>query len=157
MINYNIMSQKKYIPAGSTEWQEKFINCMMLAGKKSVSRKIFQDAMNNLRNQGIKNPEEIFEKALRNVMPNMEVKARRVGGSVYQIPVEVKPKRQMALSIRWIIGACRSRKGKCMADKLSQELLDASNEQGNAFKKREDVHRMAAANKAFAHFARYNK
>ncbi|MBN2087210.1 30S ribosomal protein S7 [Candidatus Peregrinibacteria bacterium] len=152
-----IQKKAKYIPAGSTEWQEKFINCMMIGGKKSISRAIFRDAMENLRKQGIKNPEEIFEKAIRNVIPNMEVKARRVGGSVYQIPVEVKPKRQMALSIRWIIGACRTKKGKCMADKLSQELLDASNETGNAFKKREDVHRMAAANKAFAHFARYNK
>lgn len=153
------MSQKKttHIPEGSTEWQEKFINCMMLAGKKSVSRTIFNDAMAKLRDKGIKNPEEIFEKAIRNVIPNMEVKARRVGGSVYQIPVEVKPKRQMALSIRWIVGACRSKKGKSMSDKLAQELLDASNETGNAFKKREDVHRMAAANKAFAHFARYNR
>lgn len=153
------MAQKqvKYIPSGSTEWQEKFINCMMLAGKKSISRKIFNTAMENLRNQGVKNPEDIFEKAIRNVMPNMEVRARRIGGSVYQIPVEVKPKRQLALSMRWVIGACRTKKGKSMADNLSQELNDASNETGNAFKKREDIHRMAAANKAFAHFARYNR
>ena len=153
------MSQKKVkaIPAGSTEWQEKFINCMMLRGKKSISRKIFDGAMHTLQDQGVKKPEEVFEKAVRNVMPITEVRARRVGGSVYQIPVEVKPKRQLALSIRWIIGACRAKKGKCMADKLAQELLDASNETGNAFKKREDVHRMAAANKAFAHFARYNR
>ncbi|PIZ73679.1 30S ribosomal protein S7 [Candidatus Peregrinibacteria bacterium CG_4_10_14_0_2_um_filter_43_11] len=151
------MIQKQVdMPAGSTAWQEKFINCMMTRGKKSLSRRIFQDAMQNLRDQGNKNPEEIFEKAVRNVMPNMEVRARRVGGSVYQIPVEVKPKRQLSLSIRWIVGACRSRKGKPMATKLFQELLDASNETGTAFKKREDVHRMAAANKAFAHFARYN-
>jgi small subunit ribosomal protein S7 len=153
------MAQKKvkHIPAGSTEWQEKFINCMMLAGKKSISRKIFSSAMENLRNQGVKNPEDIFEKAIRNVMPNMEVRARRIGGSVYQIPVEVKPKRQLALSMRWVLGACRTKKGKSMADKLSQELTDASNETGSAFKKREDIHRMAAANKAFAHFARYNR
>lgn len=151
------MAHKKYIPSGSTEWQEKFINCMMLGGKKSISRKIFSNAMKNLNNQGVKHPEEIFEKAIRNVMPNMEVRARRIGGSVYQIPVEVKPKRQLALSMRWILGACRGKKGKAMADKLSQELMDASNENGTAFKKREDVHRMAAANKAFAHFARYNR
>ncbi|MBU1682627.1 30S ribosomal protein S7 [Patescibacteria group bacterium] len=153
------MSQKKaqHIPAGSSEWQEKFINCMMQRGKKSVSRTIFADAMKILRDQGVKNPEEIFEKAIRNVIPNMEVRARRVGGSVYQIPVEVKPKRQLALSMRWIIGACRGKKGKSMAEKLAQELTDASNESGNAYKKREDVHRMAAANKAFAHFARYNR
>ena len=130
---------------------------MMERGKKSISRTIFGGAMQKMRDQGIKDPEEVFEKALRNVMPNMEVKARRVGGSVYQIPVEVKPKRQLALSIRWIIGACRSKKGRAMADKLAAELMEASKEQGGAFKKREDVHRMAAANKAFAHFARYNR
>ena len=144
------------IPSGSSEWQEKFINCMMTRGKKSISRKIFQDAMDLIRKQDVKHPEEIFEKAIRNVMPSTEIRARRVGGSVYQIPVEVKPKRQLALSIRWIIGACRSRKGKPMANKLAQEVMDASNETGTAFKKREDVHRMAAANKAFAHFAKYS-
>lgn len=150
-------TKAKYIPAGSTEWQEKFINCMMLRGKKSVARTIFGNAMKIMRDQDIKNPEEVFEKAVRNVMPAMEVRARRVGGSVYQIPVEVKPKRQLALSIRWIIGACRTKKGKCMAEKLAFELMEASKEAGNAFKKREDVHRMAAANKAFAHLARYNR
>ena len=152
------MSDKKvkHIPEGSTEWQEKFINCMMLRGKKSTARRIFNEAMKILRNQGIKTPEVVFEKAIRNVMPTMEVKARRVGGSVYQIPIEVKPKRQLALSIRWIIGACRGKKGKSMHEKLAQELLDASNENGNAYKKREDTHRMAAANKAFAHLARYS-
>ena len=151
------MSKVKYIPEGSTEWQEKFINCMMMRGKKSISRTIFGNAMKIMRDQGIKTPEEIFEKAIRNVMPNMEVRARRVGGSVYQIPVEVKPKRQLALSMRWIIGSCRSKKGKAMAEKLAAELLDASKEAGAAFKKREDIHRMAAANKAFAHFARYSR
>jgi small subunit ribosomal protein S7 len=153
------MAQKKtkYIPAGSTEWQEKFINCMMKGGKKSIARSIFQGAMDRLRDQGAKNSEEVFEKAIRNVIPSMEVRARRVGGSVYQIPVEVKPKRALALSIRWIILACRTKKGKSMSEKLAQEFNDASKETGAAFKKREDVHRMAAANKAFAHFAKYNK
>ncbi len=151
------MSKAKYIPEGSTEMQEKFINCMMHGGKKSISRTIFGNSMKIMRDQGIKNPEEIFEKAVLNVMPNMEVRAKRVGGSVYQIPVEVKPKRQLALSIRWIIGACRSKKGKTMAEKLSAELMDASKEAGAAFKKREDIHRMAAANKAFAHLARYSR
>ncbi len=146
-----------HIPEGSSEWQEKFTNCMMLRGKKSIARAIFANAMKILKDQGIKDPQETFKKALQNVMPNMEVKARRVGGSVYQIPVEVKPKRRLALSIRWIVGACRGKKGKAMSEKLAQELLDASKEQGNAYKKREDVHRMAAANKAFAHFARYNR
>jgi small subunit ribosomal protein S7 len=151
------MTKVKYIPEGSTEWQEKFINCMMTRGKKSISRTIFGNAMKIMRDQGIKHPEEVFEKAIRNVMPNMEVRARRVGGSVYQIPVEVKPKRQLALSMRWIIGSCRGKKGKGMAEKLAAELLEASKEAGNAFKKREDVHRMAAANKAFAHLARYSR
>ncbi len=153
------MAQKKaqYIPEGSSELQEKFINCMMKGGKKSVSRKIFTDAMQILRDKGKNDPLDIFVKALDNVKPNMEVRARRVGGSVYQIPVEVTPKRQNALAIRWVVGACRTRKGKGMAEKLAQEFIDASNETGTAFKKREDIHRMAAANKAFAHFARYRR
>ena len=147
--------RKMHIPEGSSELQEKFINCMMRRGKKSISRRIFEDALQILRDQGKNNPGMIFEKAIENVKPATEVRARRVGGSVYQIPVEVNPKRQMALSIRWIIDACRTRKGKPMSEKLAQELIDASNETGSAFKKREDVHKMAAANKAFAHFARY--
>lgn len=145
----------KTMPAGSSEWIEKFINCMMQRGKKSISRRIFREAMLKLRDKGEKQPEALFEKAVRNIMPNMEVRAKRVGGSVYQIPVEVKPKRQLALSMRWILQACRSKKGKAMADKLAIELADAANETGTAFKKKENVHRMAAANKAFAHFARY--
>lgn len=151
------MTQKKtqYIPEGSSDLQEKFINCMMKSGKKSVARRIFADAMQILRDQGKNDPLDIFHKALNNVQPTKEVRAKRVGGSVYQIPVEVTPKRQTALSIRWIIQACRGKHGKPMADKLAQELNDASNETGTAFKKKEDVHRMAAANKAFAHFARY--
>jgi small subunit ribosomal protein S7 len=159
MSHVTIMAQKKikYLPAGSTEWQEKFINCMMVKGKKSISRAIFKDAMDILKERGAKHPEEVFEKAIKNVIPGMEVRAKRIGGSVYQIPVEVKPKRQLALSMRWIIGACRTKKGQSMAEKLAQELSDASNETGSAFKKREDVHRMAAANKAFAHFAKYSK
>lgn len=151
------MPQKKaqHIPEGSSELQEKFINCMMTRGKKSIARRIFQEAMQILKEKGKSDPISIFGKALENVKPNKEVRAKRVGGSVYQIPVEVTPKRQSALSIRWIIQACRTKKGKSMPEKLAQELADASNETGTAFKKREDVHRMAAANKAFAHFARY--
>ena len=152
-----VQKKIKFMPAGSTESQEKFINCMMTRGKKSIARSIFSDAMQTMRDQGTKHPEEIFEKAIRNVMPATEVRAKRVGGSVYQIPVEVSPKRQLALSIRWIVTACRTKKGKKMSEKLAQELLDASNETGGAFKKREDVHRMAAANKAFAHFAKYSR
>lgn len=152
------MSNKsaKFIPEGSSELQEKFINCLMKAGKKSVSRRIFSDAMKIIKEKGKEaNPIAVFEKALTSVRPNIEVRAKRIGGSVYQIPVEVNPKRQSALSIRWIIGVCRSSKGRAMSEKLAQELMDASNQTGAAFKKREDIHRMAAANKAFAHFARY--
>jgi small subunit ribosomal protein S7 len=149
-------TKAQHIPEGSSQWQEKFINCMMERGKKSVSRTIFGNAMRILRDQGVKSPEEVFEKAIKTVMPTTEVRARRVGGSVYQIPVEVKPKRQLALSIRWIIGSCRSKKGRSMAEKLAAELLEASKEQGAAFKKKEDVHRMASANKAFAHLARFS-
>ena len=152
-----MQKKAKHIPEGSSELQEKFINCMMKKGKKSVARRIFTDAMQILRDQGKNDPIDIFHKALSNVKPNMEVRARRVGGSIYQIPVEVNPKRQSALSIRWIVGACRAKKGKAMAARLAQEFADASNETGTAFKKREDVHRMAAANKAFAHFARYRR
>lgn len=148
-------AKKQHIPEGSSELQEKFINCMMKAGKKSVARRIFQNTMQILKDQGKSNPLTVFEKALDNVKPNVEVRAKRVGGSVYQIPVEVNPKRQNTLSMRWVIQACRAKKGKDMARKLADELNDASNETGAAFKKREDVHRMAAANKAFAHFARY--
>lgn len=148
-------TKANYMPAGSSPLQEKFINSMMLCGKKSIARRLFSDALQIMRDQGIKTPEEVFEKAIQNVMPQMEVRARRVGGSVYQIPVEVKPNRQLSLSMRWIRQACRDRKGKSMAVKLAQEFVDASKETGTAFKKREDVHRMAAANKAFAHFARY--
>lgn len=148
-------AKAQYIPEGSSELQEKFINCMMKKGKKSVSRKIFNESMRILKDSGKSKPPAVLEKAINNVMPNMEVKARRVGGSVYQIPVEVNPKRQLALSIRWILDACRSKKGKKMAEKLAQELTDASNETGAAYKKREDAHRMAASNKAFAHFARF--
>ena len=151
------MSQNKVllIQAGSTEMQEKFINCMMKQGKKSIARRIFQETLQIIKDKGKTNPISIFEKALSNVKPQKEVRAKRVGGSVYQIPVEVTSKRQKALSVRWIINACRTKKGKSMSANLAQELIDASNDTGAAYKKREDVHRMAAANKAFAHFARY--
>lgn len=153
------MAQKKanYIPEGSSEWQEKFINCMMLDGKKSITRRIFNDAMQVIKDKTKGKPEDIFKKAIENVMPEKEVRARRIGGSVYQIPVEVTPKRQLSLSMRWIIQACRAKKGKAMYQIIAQELMDATNNTGIAFKKREDVHRMAAANKAFAHFARYQR
>lgn len=151
------MAQKRtqHIPEGSSVIQEKFINYIMHAGKKTTARAIFKDMLREIEQKGNKNPLEIFEKAIDNAKPNMEVRPRRIGGAVYQIPVEVKPHRQMALSFRWIIGAARSRKGNAMSKKLAQELLDAMNNQGAAIKKKEDTHKMAQSNKAFAHLAKY--
>ena len=128
---------------------------MMLDGKKAVARKIMNDCLQGLKESGHKNPTEAFENAIRTVMPQVEVRPKRVGGAVYQIPMEVNSKRQVSLSIRWILAAARKKKGMPMAKRLSSELHDALNEQGEAFKKKVDVKRMAEANKAFAHFANY--
>ncbi len=144
-----------YIPENSSPLQEKFINYLMLDGKKSIARRIFDDALKIVSKKLSGDPEKIFKGAIDNVKPQMEVKAKRIGGAVYQIPREVKPNRQMALAFRWIIGAARDKKGSPMAQRLANELIEASNEQGNAMKKKEDTHRMAQANKAFAHLARY--
>ena len=151
------MAQKRvtHIPEGSTPTQEKFINYIMEQGKKSIARHIFQETLEIIEAKGNKKPIEIFEKALANAKPNMEVLPRRIGGAVYQIPVEVKPHRAIALSFRWIIGGARAGKGQKMAQKLARELMDASNETGTAIKKRDETHRMAQANKAFAHLAKY--
>ncbi len=131
----------------------RFVNRMMSAGKKSVSRKSFYEAMKMLEEKvSDKPPVEVFLKALDNVKPAIEVKSRRVGGSTYQVPVEVKENRREALAMRWIIGAARARSGKSMGNRLGAELLDAYNQAGTAFKKKEDTHRMAEANKAFAHY-----
>lgn len=129
---------------------------MMLCGKKSIARKIFSDAFVEIGKQGgAQNPERVFEKAIENVKPTMEVRPKRIGGAVYQVPVEVKPNRQISLTFRWIIHAARDIKGKPMARKLSAVLLEAAAGAGPAVKKKEDVHKMAQANKAFAHFAKY--
>lgn len=149
------MTHQTYIPETSSPLQEKFINYLMLDGKKSVARRIFNDALKIVSKKLSGDPEKIFKGAVDNVKPHLEVKAKRIGGAVYQIPREVKPNRQIALAFRWIIGAARDKKGSPMAQRLANELIDASNEQGNAIKKKEDTHRMAQANKAFAHFARY--
>lgn len=136
--------------------QERFISTMMMRGKKSTSRRIMRECflfVGKFTNGG--NPEQIFEKAIDNVKPSMEVRPKRIGGAVYQIPVEVKPNRQMSLTFRWIITAARGIKGKPMAEKLASVLIEASNGAGPAVKKRDDVHRMAQANKAFAHLAKY--
>jgi len=145
---------KQYIPQGSDPLLEKFVNSMMRDGKKSTARRVFKDAMDVVKTRTKEEPMEVFNKALLNVTPLLEVRPKRVGGAVYQVPVEVTPKRQQTLSIRWIIQAARSRKGMPMAQRLALELLDASASQGAAFKKKEDVLRMAQANKAFAHLAK---
>ena len=145
---------KQYIPLDSDPVIEKFICCIMMQGKKSIARKIFRDALEVIKTRTKDAPLEVFNKAVLNVTPLVEVRPKRVGGSVYQVPVEVTPKRQQTLAVRWIITAARERKGMPMAQRLAMELLDASNDQGNAFKKKQDVIKMAQANKAFAHLAR---
>ncbi|HLK84115.1 MAG TPA: 30S ribosomal protein S7 [Xanthobacteraceae bacterium] len=130
----------------------KFMNSIMYAGKKSVAEKIVYGAFDMIESKTKQNPVTIFEQALDNVMPTIEVRSRRVGGATYQVPVEVRSDRRQALGIRWLITAARDRNEKTMTERLSAELLDASNNRGNAVKKREDTHRMAEANRAFAHY-----
>ncbi len=130
---------------------EKFICRMMLDGKKSISAKILYAALDVVAEKSGENALDVFNKAVDNVKPVVEIKSRRVGGATYQVPVEIRENRREALSMRWIIAAARSRNGKSMASKLADELIDAYNSTGAAFKKKEDVHRMAEANKAFSH------
>jgi small subunit ribosomal protein S7 len=130
----------------------KFINNIMYQGKKSVARTIVYDAFSVLGEKTGKDPLEVFRKALQNVAPSLEVRSRRVGGATYQVPVDVREDRRIALAIRWIKTYASSRRDKSMAGKLAAELLAASNGEGSSVKKREDTHRMAEANKAFAHF-----
>ena len=129
---------------------EKFIRRMMVAGKKSISTKIIYDALKQIEGKGEEKPLEVFLKAVENVKPVVEVKSRRVGGATYQVPVEIKDNRKEALAMRWIINAARSRNGKSMSEKLAAELTDAVAGTGSAYKKKEDTHRMAEANKAFS-------
>jgi small subunit ribosomal protein S7 len=130
----------------------KFMNSIMYAGKKSVAETIVYGAFDIIEGKTKQNPVGVFEQALDNVMPTIEVRSRRVGGATYQVPVEVRTDRRQALGIRWLITAARDRNEKTMTERLSAELLDASNNRGNAVKKREDTHRMAEANRAFAHY-----
>ena len=130
----------------------KFINRMMYGGKKSTAERVFYSALDILGEKTGEDPIKAFEKALENVKPALEVKSRRVGGATYQVPMEVRPDRQVTLAIRWLISYSRGRGEKSMINKLSGELLDAFNNRGGAVKKREDTHRMAEANKAFAHY-----
>ena len=130
----------------------KFMNSIMYEGKKSVAESIVYGALDIIEGKTKQNPIQVFQQALDNVMPSIEVRSRRVGGATYQVPVEVRTDRRQALGIRWIISAARERNEKTMMERLSAELLDASNNRGNAVKKREDTHRMAEANRAFSHY-----
>ena len=130
----------------------KFMNCLMYDGKKSVSERILYGAFNKIDGKNGKTCLELFNEALENVRPTLEVRSRRVGGATYQVPSEVAPRRAQALSIRWLINAARARSEKTMVDRLAAELLDASAGKGAAIKKREDTHKMAEANRAFAHY-----
>ena len=130
----------------------KFINCVMTDGKRSTAERIFYKSFDIIKDKTADDPLKVFKKAIDNVKPSLEVKSRRVGGSTYQVPVEVKPGRRTSLSIRWIITYSQARGEKTMKDKLAGELLDAANNRGNAVKKKEDTHKMAEANKAFAHY-----
>jgi small subunit ribosomal protein S7 len=130
----------------------KFVNCMMLDGKKSAAEKIFYGALEVVGQKANEEALGVFKKALENIKPQVETRSRRVGGSNYQVPVEVRPERRQALAIRWLISYSRLRSEKSMQDKLAAEILDAANRRGAAMKKREDTHKMAEANKAFAHY-----
>lgn len=132
----------------------KFINYIMRKGKKDVARRVVYGALDVIKEKTKADPLEVFDKAFKNVAPNVEVKGRRIGGANYQIPIPVKTDRKIVLASRWIIGAAKSKKGIPMSEKLAGELIDAANNTGDAIKKRNDVHRMAEANRAFAHFAR---
>jgi len=131
-----------------------FINKVMKQGKKTVAQKIVYSAFDIIKEQTKKEPIEIFRLAIENASPLLEVKPKRIGGATYQVPMEVRGERKLALATKWILDAARSGKGKAMAEKLAKEIIEASNNQGNALKKKADTHRMAEANKAFAHFAR---
>lgn len=152
-----VYKNKKYLkpdPKFGNLALSKFINYIMYDGKKSVAQRIAYDALEIISDTTKSDPLEVFDTALKNVSPVLEVKARRVGGANYQIAQEVRPARRDTLSMRWLRDAARSRGGRTMAEKLAAELIDASQKQGGAMKKREDMHKMAEANRAFSHFAR---
>jgi small subunit ribosomal protein S7 len=130
----------------------KLINKIMLDGKKGTAQKICYGAFDIIKDKTGKDPMEVFEQALNNVMPVLEVKARRVGGATYQVPIEVRPERRQALGIRWIVNYSRQRSEKTMSERLAAEIMDAANSVGGSFKRKEDLHKMAEANRAFAHY-----
>jgi small subunit ribosomal protein S7 len=129
-----------------------FVNKLMVSGKRSTAQRIFYDALDIIEQRTKRSGLEVFEQAIRNATPIVEVKPRRVGGATYQVPVEVDPHRQLSLAIRWLIGTTRGRSGRSMAEKLANELMDAASNTGATIKRREDTHRMAEANRAFAHY-----
>jgi small subunit ribosomal protein S7 len=133
-------------------WLQVFINKLMKDGRKSTAERIMYDTLAIIEQRARRNPVEVFEQAVRNAKPVLEVRPRRVGGATYQIPLEVRPERQMALAVRWLLMAARARKGKPMAERLAAELMDAASGQGVTIKRRDDTHRMAEANRAFAHY-----
>lgn len=145
----------EFIAKNNTPQIEKFINYLMKDGKKTVARTILNDAFAIVKKRTNENPRKIFEKAIEEGKPSMEVRPKRIGGSVYQIPMEVKPFRQFQLVSRWLLAAVRSQKGSPVANRLATILIQTSNGEGPVIKKKEDTHRMAQANRAFAHFARY--
>ena len=154
MPRRRVVGQRKILPDPKfgSELLAKFMNVVMLDGKKSTAEKIVYGALEIVATKADKTHLEIFESALDNIRPTVEVKSRRVGGSTYQVPVEVRPVRRNALGMRWLVEAARKRGEKSMAQRLAAEMLDAAENKGSAVKKREDVHRMAEANKAFAHY-----
>ena len=133
-------------------WLQMFINKLMRDGKKSTAERVMYDTLDIIEQRAHRNPVEVFEQAIRNAKPILEVRPRRVGGATYQIPLEVRSERQMALAIRWLLTAARARTGRPMAERLAAELMDAASGQGVTIKRRDDTHRMAEANKAFAHY-----
>ena len=139
-------------PRFHSEVVSKFINSIMYDGKRSTAEKILYDALDKIKTKNKEDPIKIFNSAITNVKPNLECRSRRVGGATYQVPVEVKAKRSQALAIRWLIDASRKRKDKKMSDKIFNEIFDAYQNRGSAIKKKEDTHKMAESNKAFAHF-----
>jgi len=154
MPRRRVVGQRKILPDPKfgSELLAKFINIVMVDGKKSVAERIIYGALDIVAAKGDQDHMEVFETALDNIRPSVEVKSRRVGGSTYQVPVEVRPVRRNTLAMRWMVDAARARGEKSMAQRLAGEMLDASQNKGSAVKKREDVHRMADANKAFAHY-----
>ena len=139
-------------PMYNSKLVTKLVNNIMLDGKKTVAQKIVYDAFDIIKEKEQKDPLEVFEEALNNVMPVLEVKARRVGGATYQVPLEIRPERRQTLGLRWLVVYARNRHEKTMAQKLANEIMDAVAGNGGAFKKKEDMHRMAEANRAFAHY-----